>query len=185
MLPAMQWAFVLAQKNSLERTWALLLAAYALYLPANLLPIMETRTLFGVQHDTIMSGVVYLWYSGSWLLALIVFVASIAVPLLKLLSLTGLVVAVQWRRPGAAVRKARVYRLLELIGRWSMLDVFVVAILAALVQAQSLASVAPGPGVMAFAAVVVLSMLATQSFDPRLIWDVQPKLFEGSACDLT
>lgn len=159
--------------QSLERTWALLIAAYALYLPANLLPIMHTRSLFGVQEDTILSGVIYLWHSGSWVLALIVFVASIAVPLLKLLSLTGLVIAVQWRRPGAPERKARVYRLLELIGRWSMLDVYVVAILVALVQAQSLASMAPGAGVLAFAAVVVLSMLATMSFDPRLIWDME------------
>ena len=159
--------------HSLERTWALLLAAYVLYLPANLLPIMETRSLFGVQQDTIMSGVVYLWSSGSWALALIVFIASVAVPLLKLLLLTGLAIAVQWRRPGPALRRARAYRLLELIGRWSMLDVYVVAILVALVQAQALASMAPGPGVLAFAAVVVLSMLATMAFDPRLIWDAR------------
>lgn len=163
----------LRKPQSLARTWALLIAAYALYLPANLLPIMETRSLFGVQEDTIMSGVIYLWQSGSWFLALIVFSASIAVPLLKLLSLTGLVAAVQCRRIGDEERKAQVYRLLELIGRWSMLDVYVVAILVALVQAQSLASMAPGPGVLAFASVVVLSMLATMSFDPRLIWDIQ------------
>ena len=156
---------------SLQRSWALLIAAYALYLPANLLPIMETQSLFGVQSDTIMSGVAFLWHSGSWVLALIVFSASIVVPLLKLLSLTVLLVSVQRRRPGPALPRARLYRLLELIGRWSMLDVYVVAILVALVQAQSLATMAPGPGVLAFAAVVVLSMLATMAFDPRLIWD--------------
>ena len=157
--------------SSVQRSWALLIAAYALYLPANLLPIMQTQSLFGRQSDTIMSGVVFLWHSGSWVLALIVFSASIAVPLLKLLSLTALLISVQRRRPGPTLPRARLYRLLELIGRWSMLDVYVVAILVALVQAQSLATMAPGPGVLAFAAVVVLSMLATMAFDPRLIWD--------------
>jgi paraquat-inducible protein A len=157
--------------NSIERTWALLIAAYALYVPANLLPIMETRSLFSVQRDTILSGVAFLWNSGSWILALIVFVASVAVPVLKLFSMTLLVVSVQIRNTMPPLPRARLYRLLELIGRWSMLDVYVVAILVALVQAQSLATMAPGPGVLAFGAVVVLSMLATMAFDPRLIWD--------------
>ena len=157
--------------HSIERTWALLIAAYALYVPANLLPIMETRSLFGVQRDTILSGVAFLWNSGSWILALIVFVASVAVPMLKLFSMTLLVVSVQIRNTMPPLPRARLYRLLELIGRWSMLDVYVVAILVALVQAQSLATMAPGPGVLAFGAVVVLSMLATMAFDPRLIWD--------------
>lgn len=157
--------------NSLQRSLALLIAAYVLYVPANLLPIMETRSLFGVQRDTILSGVAYLWNSGSWPLAAIVFFASIAVPLLKLLSLTALIVSVLRRSRGPVLPRVRLYRLLELVGRWSMLDVYVVAILVALVQAQSLASITPGPGVLAFGAVVVLSMLATMSFDPRLIWD--------------
>jgi paraquat-inducible protein A len=147
------------------------MAGYALYLPANLLPIMQTRSLFGMQQDTIMSGVVYLWTSGSWILAVIVFVASVAVPLMKLFSLTFLVVSVQRRWRAHALPRARLYRLLELIGRWSMLDVYVVTILVALVQMQSVASVAPGGAILAFAAVVVLSMLATMAFDPRLIWD--------------
>lgn len=164
---------------SIERAWALLLAAYVLYLPANLLPIMETRSLFGVQRDTILSGVAFLWNSGSWVLAIIVFVASVAVPLLKMLSLTVILLAVQ-RGSGDPLQCTRLYRLLELIGRWSMLDVYVVAVLVALVQAQSLATMAPGPGVLAFGAVVVLSMLATMAFDPRLIWDAQssPKTLE-------
>ena len=157
--------------HSIEYTWALLIAAYVLYVPANLLPIMETRSLFGVQHDTILSGVAFLWNSGSWILALIVFIASVAVPMLKLLSMTLLLISVQVRNTMAPLPRARLYRLLELIGRWSMLDVYVVAILVALVQAQSLATMAPGPGVLAFGAVVVLSMLATMAFDPRLIWD--------------
>ncbi len=161
----------LRRENSIQRTAALLIAGFALYLPANLLPIMETRSMFGMQEDTIMSGVIYLWTSGSWVLASVVFIASVAVPLLKLISLSLLVVSVRWRWRGHALPRARLYRLLETIGRWSMLDVYVVAILVALVQVQSLAAIAPGSGVLAFAAVVVLSMLATMAFDPRLIWD--------------
>ena len=157
--------------NSLTRSWAYLIAAYALYLPANLLPIMVTRSLFEVQRDTIMSGVVYFWTSGSWELAFIIFFASVAVPMLKLVSLFALIITVRQRRQGAAVQRTRLYRLLEIIGRWSMLDVYVVTILVALVQARSLATIDPGVGVIAFAAVVVLSMLATMSFDPRLIWE--------------
>lgn len=164
--------------NSLARSWAYLIAAYALYLPANLLPIMVTRSLFEVQRDTIMSGVVYLWTSGSWGIATVVFTASIAVPLLKMLSLTFLLIDVQWGGKGDPMPRIKLYRVLEFIGRWSMLDVFVVAILVALVQAQSLASIQPAPGILAFAAVVVLSMLATMAFDPRLIWD---KYFSLSA----
>lgn len=156
---------------SLERAWALLIAAYVLYIPANLLPIMETRSLFGTQSDTILSGVVYLWDSGSWVLALIVFGASIVVPMLKMLLLTLLIVSVQFNIKNPPLPLTKVYRLLELIGRWSMLDVYVVAILVALVRAQSLASITPGQGVLAFGAVVVLSMMATMAFDPRLIWD--------------
>lgn len=159
--------------NSLQRSWAYLLAAYVLYLPANLLPIMETRSLFGVQRDTILSGVAYLWHSGSWALAAVVFFASIAVPLLKLLSLTYLLIGVERHAGLSLSARTKLYRLLEIIGRWSMLDVFVVAILVALVQMQSLASIDPGAGILPFAGVVILSMLATQAFDPRLIWDRQ------------
>ena len=157
--------------DSLQRSLALLIAAAVLYVPANLLPIMETGSLFGVQRDTILSGVVYFWTSGSWELAFIIFFASVAVPMLKLVSLLALIVTVWRRRQGAAVQRTRLYRLLEIIGRWSMLDVYVVAILVALVQAQSLASISAGSGILAFGAVVILSMLATMAFDPRLIWD--------------
>ena len=161
----------LRKPNSIQRSWALLMAAFVLYLPANLLPIMETRSLFGPQQDTIMSGVVYMWRNGSWVLASVVFIASIVVPLLKMLSLTVLLVSVQRHSSRQPLQRTKLYRFLELIGRWSMLDVYVVTILVALVQVQSLAVVRPGAGVIAFAAVVVLSMLATQAFEPRLIWD--------------
>jgi paraquat-inducible protein A len=132
---------------------------------------MESESLFGWQSDTIASGVAFLWNSGSWLLAIIVFVASIVVPLLKMLSLLVILIAVHRGVRVHCEDLARLYRLLELIGRWSMLDVYVVAILVSLVQLQLLAQVTPGSGALAFGAVVVLTMLATMSFDPRLIWD--------------
>ena len=142
-----------------------------LYVPANILPIMQTESLFGGQSDTIMSGVVFLWSTGSWPLAIIVFVASIVVPLLKMLALMTLLIAVHRSVNVHCHDLARLYRLLEIVGRWSMLDIFVVAILVALVQLQLVATVTPGAGALAFGAVVVLTMLATMSFDARLIWD--------------
>jgi paraquat-inducible protein A len=154
-----------------SRSWALLIAAYILYIPANLLPIMVTSSLFGAEKDTILSGVIFLWHSGSWDLALVVFIASIMVPLLKLMALTVLLVSVQRRSIWRPVQRARLYRLVELVGRWSMLDIYVVTVLAALVQIGSLATIKAGPAVVPFGAVVVLTMLAAQQFDPRLIWD--------------
>jgi paraquat-inducible protein A len=161
----------LRKPRSLSRTWALLIAAYILFIPANTLPIMETGSLFGSQKDTILSGVVYLWTSGSWPLAALVFFASIVVPLAKLLSMTYLLISVQQRSALLRRERAGLYRLLEFIGRWSMLDIYVVTLLAALVQLQSLATILPKPGAVAFGAVVVLTMLAAMAFDPRLIWD--------------
>ena len=157
--------------NSVARSWAYLIAAYILYIPANILPIMQTSSLFGSQSDTIMSGIIYLWHSGSWDLALVVFIASILVPLLKLMALTLLLISVQRRSTWQPLPRARLYRVVELIGRWSMLDIYVVAILAALVQIGALATVNAGPGALAFGAVVVLTMFAAMEFDPRLIWD--------------
>jgi len=163
----------LRKPNSLARTWAFLLAAVVLYLPANLLPVMNTSSLFGAQKDTIMSGVVYLWSSGSWPLAVLVFVASIAVPMLKILAIGFLVASAQLRSTWQPHQRARIYRLVELIGRWSMLDIYVIAILTALVQFNALATISAGPAAIAFGAVVVLTMLAALSFDPRLIWDTR------------
>jgi paraquat-inducible protein A len=157
--------------DALARTWALLSAAAMLYLPANILPVMETNSLFGSENDTILSGVVYLWTSGSWPLALLVFIASITVPLLKLISLAFLLISVQLRSAWRPDQRARLYRIVEFIGRWSMLDIYVATILAALVHLQGLATIIVGPGAIAFGAVVVLTMFAAMSFDPRLIWD--------------
>ena len=157
--------------DSIARTWALLIAAMILYVPANLLPMMKTSSLFGTQSDTIMSGVVYFWTSGSWYLALIIFFASIMVPLLKMLALMVLLVTVQRRSRWQREQRARLYRLVEFVGRWSMLDIYVVAVIVALVQLKALATIQPGPGAIAFGAVVVLTMFAAMTFDPRLIWD--------------
>jgi paraquat-inducible protein A len=157
--------------DSLGRTWAFLIAGYILYIPANLLPIMDTGSLFRAQSDTIMSGIVYLWTSGSWPLAVIVFVASILVPAGKLLALTALAISVQRRMVWGQLQRTRLYRVVEVVGRWSMLDIYVVTLLVALVQLQSLATIKAGPGAVAFGSVVVVTMFAAMAFDPRLIWD--------------
>lgn len=156
---------------SVARCWAFLIAAYILYIPANLMPMMDTGTLLNYRQDTILSGVVHLWKTGSWVIAIIVFVASITIPLLKLISLTLLLISVQRHSVWRPEQRTRLYRLVELVGRWSMLDIYVVTLLAALVQMQSLAIVKAGPAAVAFGAVVVLTMLASIYFDPRLIWD--------------
>lgn len=157
--------------HSLSRTWALLLTAILLYIPANALPVMKTAYFGSQSADTILSGVVYFLLHGDWPLALIIFVASVLVPLLKILALVYLLISVQRRSLARSRERTSLYRVTELIGRWSMVDVFAVALLAALVQMGNLASIQPGPGAGAFAGVVVLTMLAAQSFDPRLIWD--------------
>lgn len=157
--------------DSLNRTWALLIAGYILFIPANLLPITITSSIVGVQADTIMSGVAYFWHEGAYDLAIIIFTASIFVPLAKLLALTVLAWSAQKRSRWDPMQRTRLYRMVEFVGKWSMLDVFVVAMLARLVQFSSLASIEAGPGAIAFSAVVVITMFAAMSFDPRLIWD--------------
>lgn len=159
--------------DSLVRSWALLLSAAILYVPANLLPIMHTVQLLNVEHSTILSGVVLLWKNGSWDLAIIVFVASIVVPLVKIVCLALLLLTAQSGSTWAPRERTQLYRVLEFIGHWSMLDVFVVALLMTLVHFGKFAQVEAGAGVVAFCAVVVLTMLASMSFDPRLIWDQQ------------
>ena len=157
--------------DSIARTWALLLSAMICYIPANLLPMMNTSSLFGSESDTIMSGVVYFWKSGEWYLALIIFFASITVPLMKMIALVLLLVTTQRRSRWQLNQRTKLYRLVEFVGRWSMLDIYVVAIMVALVQLQALATIVPGPGAIAFGAVVVLTMFAAMEFDPRLMWD--------------
>jgi paraquat-inducible protein A len=157
--------------NSRTRTWALLIAAFLLYIPANVLPIMRTVSLGDVDDNTILSGVIELWVKGSPGLAVIVFTASILVPMMKFLVLSTLLLCVHCGTNWARTQRARMYRLVEFIGYWSMLDVFVVSLLSALVQFGFFSAVEPLPGVVYFGLTVVLTMLASMSFDPRLIWD--------------
>ena len=157
--------------HSIQYTWALVIAAAICYIPANMLPVLNTTTLGSTDSDTIMGGVVFLYTSGSWPLALIVLIASVMVPLGKLVALVHLLITVQRGTLGGNRERTRLYRMVVFIGRWSMLDVFVDTFTVALVQLSPLMSVEPGPGVLFFAAVVVLTMIAAESFDPRLIWD--------------
>ena len=158
-------------QHSIQRTWALAIAAAVCYVPANILPIVTTQTLASSRSDTILSGVVVLYTSGSWPLALIVLVASVMIPLGKLVTLAYLLISVRRGSAQGSRDRTRLYRMVELIGRWSMLDVFVVTFVVALIQLRPLMSSQPGPGLPFFAAVVILTMLAATSFDPRLIWD--------------
>jgi paraquat-inducible protein A len=157
--------------DSVARTWALVLTAAVLYLPANLLPITHTRSFGNVRSDTILSGVMYFIAHGDWPIAVVIFVASVCVPLLKLFALAFLLVSVQRRSVRRRADRTRLYRITEAVGRWSMLDVFVVAILVALVNLGELAKISAGSGAVYFAAVVVTTMFAALTFDPRLIWD--------------
>jgi paraquat-inducible protein A len=156
---------------SLTRTWALLVACYLLYIPANILPIMDTSSLFEAQSDTIMSGISFLWTSGSWATATVVFIASVVQPIFKLAVLSYIAASIQARRVTNPSLQTRLYRFVHVIGRWSMLDIFMVAILVAMVQSPTLAEIKPGPAAMAYGAMVVFTMLASSSLDPRLIWD--------------
>jgi len=161
----------LRKVNSLGRCWSLLIASFILYLPANLLPITLTSALGMEQADTIMSGVIFFLNSGSWYIALVIFIASIFVPLVKMLILAFLMISVQRRSSWRPKDRTKLYRLTELVGRWSMVDVYVVTIMVALVKLGALANVDAGPAAPYFAGVVILTMFAANSFDPRLIWD--------------
>ncbi len=157
--------------HSLAITTALLIAAAVLYIPANLLPVMDTNTIIDDESDTIMSGVLVLLHSGSWPIAVLVFVASIVVPLLKILALGVLTYSAWARSARGRLQRTQLFRMLEFIGRWSMLDIYAISLLATLVQVQSFASIIVGWGAWAFGAVVVLTLLATHTFDQRLLWD--------------
>ncbi|MVW89788.1 paraquat-inducible protein A [Pseudomonas sp. PB101] len=157
--------------NSLVRTWALLITAAILYIPANLLPIMTVNSLGKGAPSTIMAGVIELVHYGMFPIAAVVFIASILVPTFKLVGIALLLFSVQRRQPLSARQRIWMYRFIEFIGRWSMLDIFVIAILVAVVNFGRLASIEANLGAIAFATVVILTMLAAVTFDPRLIWD--------------
>ena len=170
------------RKHSAQIAWSLVIAAAICYLPANFLPVLTTHSLGVAEDDTIIGGVLMLYRSGSWPLALIVLVASVVIPIGKIISVAYLLIKLQQRGSTGVHEQAKLYRLIEFIGRWSMLDVFVDAYTVALVQLQPLMSVAPGPGVLFFAAVVVLTMLAVEYLDPRLIWDRTDDMRAADAC---
>ncbi|WP_407657390.1 PqiA/YebS family transporter subunit [Kushneria phosphatilytica] len=157
--------------QSLQKTLALLLVSVMLYIPAMALPIMQVTSLGDGTPQTILGGVLLLLSHGDWPIAAIIFLASVVIPIAKILALGWLCLKSYRPNPWRPDIRLRLYRLTEFIGRWSMIDVFVVALLVALVRLGSLMSVTPGPGVLAFAAVVILTLLAALSFDPRLIWD--------------
>jgi len=158
--------------NSLGWTWVMLVAATLLYFPAMLLPVMYTRTIGGgAEGDTIMSGVLLFWNTGSPGLAIIIFIASVVVPVSKLVALAWLNASAQLRSRAAPLARTRAYRVVEFVGRWSMLDIFVVTLTVALVRFDALATITAGPGAIAFGCVVIVTMVASHQFDPRLIWD--------------
>jgi len=157
--------------NSLTRTWALVIAAIVFYIPAMVLPISTTTTFAGAQGDTIMSGVIYFIHSGSWHIALVIFVASIMVPILKILILIYLLISVQRKSTWRPLDSTRLYRIIEFIGKWSMVDIYVITIMMALIKLGGLASFDAGPAAVFFGTMVVITMFAAMSFDPRLIWD--------------
>lgn len=159
--------------RSLEKTAALLLASVIFYIPANLLPMMVTTHLGQARSDTIFTGVLVLMKGDTWPLAVIVFVASLVVPVSKILVLAYLWWTVKRQSNRSVHHRAKLYHWIELVGHWSMVDVYVVMMMVALVQFGMLANIEAGGGALAFAAVVILTMLAAHSFDPRMIWDTQ------------
>jgi paraquat-inducible protein A len=161
----------LRMTDSLHRTLALVVTATILYIPANVLPIMTTTMLGTAEDSTILGGVVILIHHGSYPIAAVIFIASVLVPTGKLLSITWLCWSVARRQATSHRQRTRMYRMTEFVGKWSMTDVFVVAILVALIQLGGLLRITAGPAAIAFGGVVVVTMLAAESFDPRLIWD--------------
>jgi len=157
--------------DSITRTWALVIAAIVFYIPAMVLPISITTTFAGSQGDTIMSGVIYFIHSGSWHIALVIFVASVLVPILKIMILIYLLISVQLKSTWRPLDSTRLYRIIEFIGKWSMVDIYVITIMAALIKLGGLASFDAGPAAVFFGTMVVITMFAAMSFDPRLIWD--------------
>ncbi|MCL9779826.1 paraquat-inducible protein A [Vibrio sp. S4M6] len=157
--------------SSLHRTLALLISASILYVPANFFPIMNTTFLGTIEHSTIIGGVMLLWALKSYPVALVILIASVLVPIAKILSLFWLCWQYHFNTDLPAIKKQKIYHLTELVGRWSMVDIFVVAILSALVQLGSVMNIVPGLAALSFCAVVIITMLAAMSFDSRLIWD--------------
>jgi paraquat-inducible protein A len=159
------------KKNSIARTWALLLTACLLTVPANLLPIMEVES-FGVpDRSTIMDGILYFFREGSYGIGLVIFIASVLVPLFKIIGLIIILLSIHFHWHSWLRHKAIMFRYIEFIGRWSMLDIFVITLLCALAQFGFLSSINAAPAAFYFTGVVLSTMFAALSFDPRLLWD--------------
>ena len=156
--------------HSIQTTWALLLTSVLLYIPANILPIMHTSMLGSEQPSTILGGVILLWKTGSYPIAIIIFIASLFIPIAKIIILCWLNYSVQTQHQHANNERIFWYRITEFVGRWSMIDVFVVAVLVSLIQLGNIMYVLPGHAVLAFCGMVICTMLAAMSFDSRLIW---------------
>jgi paraquat-inducible protein A len=161
----------LRKPDSIRRTMAFMLAAAALYVPANFLPMMTMVELGEVTSNTIVGGIIYFWKGGAYPIALVILTASIVIPLLKIIAISWLCLAATGKLHPSPAMLGKMYWFTELLGRWSMVDIFVVGILVALVQLGNYMTVTPGPGALAFGGVVVLTMVAAMSFDPRLLWD--------------
>lgn len=168
-----------------SRTWAYVVAASVLYLPANILPVMYIQTPTGTSAHTILGGVVQFWQMGSWDLALIVFVASVVVPITKLFALGLLLVWNAWQGPVIQRQRTRLYELVEYVGQWSMLDVFVVVLLSSMADFPGFSQVSAGAGAIAFGGVVILTILAAMSYDPRRGWDAEPQAASPAAKEQT
>ncbi|MCO7223476.1 paraquat-inducible protein A [Pleionea sp. CnH1-48] len=166
--------------DSLTRTWAFLIAAIAFFIPANLVPIMNIKMLGQGEPATIMEGVILFIEHGDLPIAIVIFVASVLVPLLKIVALVFLLLSVHFEWARTARRKTILYRIVEFIGRWSMIDIFVVTVLVALVQLDKLASIEVSEGATAFCFVVVLTMVSALCFDTRLIWDIKEESTKGN-----
>ena len=156
---------------STELTFAWLIAGIVFYVPANLLPVMHTSGLLGETDSTILGGILEFWRSGDWDIALLIFTASVAVPFTKFIAIGLLLLTVRKNSRWEQHQRTVLYRIVEFIGYWSMLDVIVVALTSALMQFQALGTAEPRAGIAFFCAVVVATMLSALSFDPRLIWD--------------
>jgi len=161
------------KRDSLQQTWALVIASIIFYIPANLLPMMHVHTFAGTQSDTIMSGVIYFMETGAYLIGGVIFIASILVPVVKILILIYLLISVQSGSARHRKERRRLYVLTEIVGRWSMVDVYVVSIMIALVHFGGLTEITAGLGAVFFLLVVIVTMIAAMRFDPRLIWDTK------------
>lgn len=168
-------ALVSRDRLSLQRVWALWVMGLICYIPANIFPMLKTRTLFQVDESTIIGGAVEIAHHGSYGIAAIILVASVVIPLGKFWAVAFLAISVKQRDSTSKLQRQFLYEVVEYIGRWSMIDIFVVAILSSLVQLNSLASINPGPAAIFFALSVIFTMLSAQAFDSRMIWDVQAK----------